>query len=67
MNFPFLSQISDRILCCLLPKLVSLIKKNKINLRKLISGPYKFRNINTIINNIKTGKLITKPILKLEH
>lgn len=50
-----------------IPKLVSLIKKNKINLRKLISGPYKFRNINTIINNIKTGKLITKPILKLEH
>ena len=50
-----------------IPKLASLLKKNKINLRNLVSGPYKFKNINKIINKIKTGKLITKPILKLEH
>ena len=50
-----------------IPKLINYIINNKINIKNLISGPYKFKDINKIIKKIREGKLITKPILKLDH
>ena len=50
-----------------IPKLVKYIKKNKIKLSNLISGPYKFKNINKIIKKIRSGKIVNKPILQFNH
>ena len=46
-------------------KILSYIKKNKVNLKKLYVGPFNFKKINLIINKMFNGQIITKPILRL--
>jgi len=45
-------------------RIINYLKKKRIRLNKLYIGPYKFKNINSVIKFIKLGKIINKPILK---
>ncbi len=40
------------------------VKKNRINLKKLIQGPYSLKNINLIMKKMTNGEIINKPIIK---
>ncbi len=40
------------------------IKKNRINLKKLIQGPYSLKNINLIMKKMMNGQIVNKPIIK---
>jgi S-(hydroxymethyl)glutathione dehydrogenase/alcohol dehydrogenase len=46
-------------------KIINYVKKKNIVLKNLISGPYNFKDINKIIKNIKNGKIIKKPLIRL--
>jgi S-(hydroxymethyl)glutathione dehydrogenase/alcohol dehydrogenase len=46
-------------------KILAYIKKNRINLSKLIEGPYPFKKINIIINKMLKGQIVNKPIIEL--
>ena len=47
-----------------IPKIANFIKNKKINLDSFLCGPYKFQNINVVLDKMKLGKLIKKPIIK---
>ena len=48
-----------------LSKIIKYIEKKKIKLNNLISGTYKFKDINKIIKNIQNGRIIKKPLIRL--
>jgi Zn-dependent alcohol dehydrogenase len=45
-------------------KIFTYVRKNKINLNKLIQGPYPFVLINKIMNKMLKGQIINKPVIK---
>lgn len=45
-------------------KIINYCKKNKIKFKKLYDKAYEFKNINSIIKKLTSGKIVRKPILK---
>jgi S-(hydroxymethyl)glutathione dehydrogenase/alcohol dehydrogenase len=45
-------------------KIINHCKKEKIELKKLYDKVYEFKNINSIIKKLNSGKIIKKPILR---
>ncbi len=49
-----------------IPRIAKFIKKNKINLRNFLCGPFGFNQINKVIQGMEKGLIIKKPVIKLD-
>ncbi len=47
-----------------IPKIAKFILKHKLNLNNFLCGPFDFNKINKVLDNMKKGKIIKKPIIK---